>query len=773
VFYKCVSAQSFSYSQFHPMTSYNFALSASWWLLVLCGVLAAALAVYSYRVTVPPTTPLRKAVLVVLRTLALWILLFVLFEPIVNIIRATEEPARIATLLDDSQSAGLNDASLDRKAMYRDLLAALKPENLPGADVLPPMVFDADVRVVERFTADSLNFKGQLTNIAKALNTVLETAERVNTRAVVLVSDGAFNAGENPLYTAEMLGRPVFAVGVGDSTEPRDLAVQSLIANEIAYVGAALPVNVNVQTSGFERGEARVLLRDNGAVVGEQRFVLSPNRASNGERQTTTFSFAYTPKEAGSRKLTAEVLNISGFEGELTVKNNAFSEFVTVLKNKRKVVIVSGQPTPDISFIRTALTENRNVECVAFVEMKSGEFLDDAETGKNLVEQLSVAESLVLVGFPSSSTPPSVIDAVKTELARGKPVLFVASRDIDYGKLRALEPYLPFVTVSVGKQEMLVLPDVKAQAMTSPVMKISGTDEDAKRWNSLPPLFRTETFFKMKPESEMLASVRVNNVPLNEPLIVQRTLGGAKSLAILGYGVYRWKLLGYAAEVAKGREELPDVFGAFLENGLRWLTTNEQGKFVRIKTTRQLYANGETVEFTAQVYDKSYNPLDNADVRVTITGGSTSSSGSSGAKGTPREIPLSALGGGRYIAQVQGLLQGDYTFSGVAAVNNQPYGTDDGRFTVGELNIEYQNLRMNAALLRRIAERTGGKFYTAQELARNPDQLLRDIRALPSFKARPVTERNEFALWSLPYLLGAAVVLLSAEWLLRKRAGMV
>jgi hypothetical protein len=444
---------------------------------------------------------------------------------------------------------------------------------------------------------------------------------------------------------------------------------------------------------------------------------------------------------------------------------------VNILKNKRKTILIAGQLTPDISFLRSTLEANQNVQCAVFVEGKNGEFLDDVSSGntpqsapkRDFKTELTEAEAVMLVGFPVTVTPPAVIEAVRSEISRGKPVLFVASQDLDWVKLRPLETYLPFSTVSGSKQEMLALPDVKKQALSSPVMKLAGTDNDATSWNALPPLFRTETLVRVKPGADVLATLKLNNVPLNEPLIVQHAVSNTKSLAILGYGLYRWKLLGFAAEAAKGRST-PDIFGTFVENGLRWLSTSDQGKFVRIKTTRKLYGSGEKVEFTGQVYDKSYNPLDNADVRITLQSAVLKQS---------REVVLSTLGGGRYSAAVEGLGQGEYNFTGTATVNGQKYGEDAGRFSVGEVNIEFQNIRMNAAFLRRLAETTGGAFFTAEEIAANPDKLKNAIQRHRGFQARPVTLRSDIPLWNLAWLLGAAIVCFALEWFLRKRSGMV
>ena len=737
---------------------------------------AAALTWYAYRITTPPVSSLRRYSLMALRLLGLWILLFALFEPIVNVLRATEEPPRVAILLDNSESLSLRDASRDRKTDYLAAMKALKPETLN--DALPEAastltLFDNDLRILaaKDFRPESLRLEGQFTNLAKPLQSIFQDAERTNTQAVLLITDGAFNEGENPLYVAEMLGRPMFVVGVGDSTEAKDIAVRALITNDVGYLESELPVNITVQSSGFAEGAARLTVRDNGEVISEQTIAVRGT-------ESRTVSILYKPKQAGMHTLTAEIKNQSGLEGELTTKNNTYSEFVNVLKNKRKTLVLAGQLSPDISFIRSSLEDNKNVQCNVYVEDMKGGFLDDAaskgsetkdntQTPKRTIEtlrqDLADAEAIVLVGFPLTVSPLAVIDAVKGELSRGKPVLFIASQDLDWVRLRPLEPYLPFTTLSGSKQEMLALPDVKQQALSSPVMKLSGTDADAKSWNQLPPLFRTETLVRVKPEAEVLSTVKLNNVPLAEPLIVQRTLNNTKSLAILGYGLYRWKLLGFAAEAAKGRD-VPDIFGTFFENGLRWLATSDQGKFVRIKSSRKVYGSGEKVELTGQVYDRSYNPLDGAEVRVTLQSPALKQS---------REVVLAALGGGRYSATVEGLGEGEYSFVGAALVNSQKYGEDSGRFSVGKVNIEYQNLRMNAAFLRHLAESTGGKFFTAEDVARNPDALRRAIQTAPTYKARPITLRSDIALWNLAGLLAAALFLFAAEWFLRKRSGMV
>jgi len=44
---------------------------------------------------------------------------------------------------------------------------------------------------------------------------------------------------------------------------------------------------------------------------------------------------------------------------------------------------------------------------------------------------------------------------------------------------------------------------------------------------------------------------------------------------------------------------------------------------------------------------------------------------------------------------------------------------------------------------------------------------------MKNFKEKLLTKRNDFALWSYPWLLVLALLLFAAEWTIRKRSGML
>lgn len=726
------------------MNSYNLGISGSWLFVIILALLSAGITYYFYRYTVPPVSRGYRYLLMSLRWLALFLLLFILFEPVFTRVFGDVIKPKIAVFIDNSLSAGLKDARIDRNQQIKNAIekSGILKEN---PEFLKTYLFDQDVFEVINFNKDSLKLNGQATDISKAIRRLIPNNEQ-NIRAGILISDGSFNTGNNPLYDITVLDKPLYTIGIGDSLPVKDIAVESVISNEIAYLGDVIPVNVTVKSSGFSSGTINLNLYEDGKKIANKQLNIS------GGQQDFNASFEYKPTTEGDHKLTAST---EGISGELTLGNNSYSDYIKVLKNKKKIVVFAGFPSPDISFITNILKQEKNVEVKTFIQKKGSEFYE----GNPSATVLSDAEMIFLIGFPISSTPDGVIQMIKKELANGKPVFFISNSSISYPKLAQLEEYLPFRTISGNSNEFLVVPDFSAGASSHPLLRISGSDKDLDLWKTLPPIFKSEHFVTVKPESERIAGSKINNTPIKDPLILSRVFQNQKSIAILASGIYRWKLIGYGAELSKGNSEMPDLFTVFMQNSIRWLSVDRKNKNITIKTTKKHYTMGEKVGVTAQIYDASYVPVEDALVKVKISGG----------KNAQRDIVLSPIGNGRYYSDVEGLGEGDYSYYGEVFKGSNKLGGEGGRFSVGEIVPEYQNISMNAQLLRDMAQQSGGKFYVPE----NCSNILNDIKANKKFKDRSITTRKEYALWNIWWLMGAVILLLAAEWALRKRLGMI
>ncbi len=725
------------------MNSYSIGITGSWLTVIISILVAIIVSFFYYRRTVPALSPIRRYFLFTLRALALSLLLFVIFEPVFTSITGKTEEPEIALLLDKSISMKIKDATIDRKEIYKSVLNKL---NLDAGKIKTKSIaFDNSFESLSRPVFDSLHIDGQSTNITNALQWVASNTKDRNIAAVLLISDGAFNEGENPLYSAEKLAKPIYTVGIGDTNEPKDISVHSIITNQIAHINTTVPVNVNIQASGYEDTQLKVTLLENSKPIAEQ--IINIQNAN----ENTTLTFDYNAKKSGIWKLTAKA---APQKDEITLKNNAASEFIEVTSNKRNIMILAGSPSPDVSFIINTLEQDKGVQINKFIQKDKASFYNRPPNKTDFAK----CDIIFMLAFPNAFTPDNIIAMLNTALQAGKPLFLIASRDLSYSKLKRIEQYLPFTILASNKKEYSAVAKFDEQVLNNPLLRIQSNSNSIEEWNKLPPLFRTETFVKPKPQAKMLAKVKVNSIVLNEPMIISSTNLQQRTVAILAYGIYRWKLLGFAQDQYHNPNDATDLFTAFIANSQSWLTSSLNKKNVIIKPVRKIFRTNEKAEFTAQVYDAAFNPLDNANVNVQIKGNNNS-----------YELTLYPIGNGQYKGYIENLPNGDYYYSGRATINGTILGNVQGRFGIGDIPTEYQNLMLNKSLLNEISVRTGGKFYHND----NVEQLLSDIQNNANFKQRTLTIKSELALWHLPFILGVVIFLFAIEWFFRKRFGLL
>ncbi len=714
------------------------------WLWVIVAIACVAVAtIWYYSRHRAVLSAGQRAVLSLLRTIGLGLLTVVLLMPVLRFFSSYQEQPRIALLIDNSTSMALRDGRFDRAELTRRTLDKIE-RAFPSSSVIP-FRFGRSAEQLPRLIQDSFRLDDPATNIELPLM-MLADRRNDNIQAIVLISDGAYNTGGMPLYAAESFGKPVFTIGVGDTLPVKDIALTSIVTSERGYKGVELPVQVTITADGFETDATVVLSEAGGAELARTTIHLTPSQRLY--RPVLTF----TPQSEGIRKLTARVEPIAG---EYTTINNSRSEFVTILPNERRVVLIAGAPSPDVSFISQLIRSDPSIRLQTFIQKFGAEFYGAPPSAADLRS----AESIILVGFPIASSPETVIALIAEEVRRGKPILFIASAGIARQKLGMLEPYLPFAVERWGMAEMQVTGELTERGALHALMQ-PGNDRSAKEsWDKLPPIYRPEAFVVPRPGAEVLATIKVGSTSLDEPLIIARSSSNHRAIAILGYGLYRWKLLGEGIEQSRNSQS-PSLLQTFLNNALRWLASDDNTQKIRIRTSKRHYVSGEPVEFIADVRDDALQPVDDATVTATVYHNQRRF-----------DVVLQPTGSGRYSATVQSLSGGDYSFTGNVVRYGQRLGSDQGRFTVGEIALEYQNPRMNIELLRLLGERTHGTFINAAEF--DADRLWQRIKALPSFQPRVVTNAQTIAVWNHWLLLVLAICALALEWYLRKRFGVI
>lgn len=704
-------------------------------VLVLCLLAAAGLTYWTYRRTVPAVGRGRLYLLMGLRFMALALVLLLLAEPVLRWLQQETQPPVVAVLVDDSQSLGLVHDSLDLAESVRTALRNTPLDALNGE--VRYFTFGQDVTAVA--SLDSLRFGAVRTNIAEALTRVADDLRNENLKGVVLISDGQYNTGRNPLYVAERYPVPVHTVVVGDTTQQRDVQVRRVTTNEVAYVDAELPVQVGLRAEGYAGQQATVSLFEGGERRAVQTVTLPPGVAE------VPLDLALVPRTEGLQRYTVRV---NRFPGEVTYANNTTAFTVRVLKRKQRILVFAGAPTPDLAALRQTLAEDPDLEVTTFTQQGGGRFYEGTPPAT-----FEGFDALVMAGYPGARSDPALVRRIAAAVTEGKtPLLFLMGRQTNLSLVReAFADALPATprTIRTGFVEAAF--DVQANGRVHPILNMGGVPDNG--WHRLPPLTYSESSWTASPDARTLATVQVRGVALDDPLLIVRSRGQVRTAALLGAGVWRWK------NMPDDLEDLQPFWPDLFANLLQWITTREDNRPVRVRPVRDLFGGGEPVQFSGQVYDESLNPVDGASVAVQVTT----------PDGNQLDYQMEALGNGRYILNAGALPEGTYGFTATGTGGGNTLGQDAGSFAVGALTLEFRETRADAALMRQMARRSNGLFLTADAVTTLPDQL----NASGSLNPTVVAHEREAELWRRYAFLIAIIAFLGLEWFLRKRSGMV
>lgn len=715
-----------------------FSFGYSPWLLLLCVTVAGALTYWTYRTTVPSIGAGWRLLLGGLRFLALAFICFLLLEPVLQQFQSTERPPVLAVLLDDSQSMQVvttGDTSAASPATARRsiqlIVKTLRDGSISG--VTRFFGIGEPSRPLSGSIADSLRFDGARTDLATALQTIPEEMRGENLGGIVLVSDGQYNTGQNPLRVADRSPVPIHTVTVGDTTRRRDLRIQSVTTNERAYLDSSVPVRVTLSMTEGTGESVPVTLQQSGRTFDQQQV-----RLPQGPGEVSV-DLTFQPDEAGLQQLTVRVPELSG---EVTTRNNAQSASLRVLESKRQVLVLGAAPSPNVSAIRRVYERTADTDVTARIPTPDGSFLEAP-----LPEDLSAFDVVVAAGFPSAPVPDDVVERVAALVDDGTPALFFLDRQTDLGAwAEHFDGVLPADPEAMSTEFSEASFTVVERARQHPVFRIE--DAELSLFERLPPLQVPSVEWTPSPDAQVLGTATETSTPV----LVLRRRAGLRTAAFLGSGVWRWALLPSELDAAD------PLWPGLASNLLRWAATEVDDSPVRVRPTASTFGGTEAVSFTGQVYDESIQPVSDATVDVTVTDST----------GTDYPFTMDAVGQGRYTLDVGTLPEGTYQYTASARLGETELGTDEGEFSVAPLRIEYQAPRADAVFMRQLAARSGGTAYTPETVGQMPD----DLSQQESFSAEVVRESSEAELWRTSLFLIVILALLACEWTLRKFLGL-
>lgn len=167
------------------------------------------------------------------------------------------------------------------------------------------------------------------------------------------------------------------------------------------------------------------------------------------------------------------------------------------------------------------------------------------------------------------------------------------------------------------------------------------------------------------------------------------------------------------------------------------------------------FNENEAIEIDAELYNDSYQLVNDPEVSIIITDENN--------KNYPYSFTRTS---NAYYLNAGNLPPGEYSFKATTSFAGKAF-QKAGLFTVMSLNIESLNTVANHVLLNNMAVRNSGKMVYPSQL----DQIEQLLAARDDLKTIAYTQKRYTDLVSfIPFLI-LLILLLSAEWFIRKRNG--
>lgn len=662
----------------------------------------------------------------------------------------------------------------------------------------------ADERMRQVADFGAMDFSGQSSDLAGALAMVGEGGSSRALAALVLVTDGLATDAAELEWPEGLPKRPVFPVIVGDAVPAPDLVLAEVGVTQTAFED--VPVMMTVKWAAHGMVGAEVIV----AALDEQGKMLATEKvkaAGQGMQPPVRLKVPVVkPGVSFLRLMVMEAALVTKLEGE---EWRTLSREAVLMNNERlvcvdrgqgpyRVLYVSGRPNWEYKFIRRALAADDEVQVPSLIRIAKREpkfewrgrvgessnplFRGFGDQGaaqrydQPVLIRLGTRDARELAeGFPKSADEllgeyrAIVLDDLEAEFfsqeqmrlmerfvsERGGALLMLGGQESFHAGGyehtpvgRMLPVYLDRVTRVPPLQNARLA--LTREGWLEPWTRLRpNQEEDERRLASMPGFHSVNPVFSVKPGASVLATVSTQDATF--PALAAQRFGEGRVLALMVGDVWRWGMSD--PEAMKDQER-------FWRQLMRWLVVDVPD---RVQLSAEMEA--QSVKLAVRVREAGFEPMDDALVRLEVTGPDSNTSQLYGEPSLKEaglfEAEFFPKQAGAYRAEAKVERAGDVADAPERAAFASVKSTG---WVFQPLAEEMARLAPARDMLQRLADSTGGRLLTLDELGSLPE-LLRGIEV-------PVQETVTEPLWHSPVFFLLILGLLGAEWFLRRKGGM-
>ncbi len=682
------------------------------WFILLC-LLAGG--VYSFLLYQKKSnfTTLQNRLLAVARGILVALLAFLLVNPLLRSNKTSIEKPTVVLAIDNSASMakGGEEKINVLKANLQKLIKAIESK---GNNVEIKTLSETDVNG----DINSLKFNEKTTDLSGLLAGIKNNYEGRNLTDVILVSDGIANSGVSPTYGKYNFN--VHTIGLGDTTLRRDVKLNAIYANRIAYLGNKFPVQAEISSYGYIGKTTSVLLKQGGKIIDRQTV------SFDKDTDLKQITFYGNAEQKGLQRYTIEVVLLNG---EFTARNNARDVYLDVVDGKEKILLVALAPHPDIKAIRAIIEKNELYELT--VKVLQSDNIN--EIGTQPFDVLILHQLPDLYGAGGN--------LLNRLMAQAKPTLFILGNQSNIAGFNGMQQTLS-ILAQAGRAD-------KVNAKFNSSFNLFNLDGDKLSiLEKLPPLLAPFGEYRAGTGSEIILYQRVGAVVTPKPLLIANTANARKSAVLTAEGIWQWRLEEFA--LTEKQEIVDEVF----MKTLQLISIKDDKRKLRVYPVSREFSVDEKIVFENEAYNDIYERIYNQSITLEITD----------EKGTTKNYNYT-ISQDNTRFEISGLGEGVYRYKAATQVLGKSEEVS-GQFVVQNTDLEDLTHTADFNLLRTLAQQNKGKFYEAGRLNNLTEYL--STNQSPD-KISSIEEMNEFI--NLKWVFFVLLVLASVEWVSRKYLG--
>ena len=752
--------------------------ASGWWLAVLGVQIASAVGVV-YVSAFSALGAGRLAGLLALRLATVGVLLLILFKPALLVVPIGGEarPTMVAAV-DRSGSMALADGPGGRQRweQVRQMLASQR-ERLADRIEVVYLPFARSAEAVRDFgnlpERTAGGEAGETTDLAAAIERARSATDPAGRLAVLVVSDGNHNAGSDPLAAARSVGSPVHAVGVGRADQPtrarpgvRVVRVEAPLASAVNH---ATELTVGLAVTGQAGGQVRLIEGDDPDPSAVASY--AAGEADDGRVEVT---LPWTPRDRGGQALRKLTVRADPQAGEVETRDNALELHVLVTDPQLRVLYVEGALRPEYKYLRRLLAGDPNVQFVGLVRVSGNRFWAQGEVAGRSLEALPATAGqfglfdVILLGDLDSSFPSRSQQGLLRQWVRdgGGLAMLGGANSFGPGGYGGTEVEAALPVFCGARSEAQIpgrfVPQLTSAGRRHPIFAgiegfFPGPGGSAARSRVALPALRGCVAVPGPKSGASVLAVHPQARGSQGPRVVLavQSFGAGRSAALTADTTWQW----YLPMRAMGADSPYERFWGQL---VRWLAgSNEAASADAAHAVLRLpRTHAKVGDEPMAVRARVLLPKDQAgaELRAAVKIVETETD--------RRElVALSPAGRGLFEGQYRPSRPGRFTAKLTVSRAGQIVATDELPLEVTADSRETEQVARNVRLLDRLAEAGGGRSVDLAQLPDLLDDLLAEADRL-RYAGRPM--QTVHRLYDFPLLLVLAVVLLTAEWLLRR-----